>query len=87
MLIRCLNDEGIAEFQSFLERLKLDRNLSTPSTLLTDPRYSFELPHGEVDVELRTFKSRLDFAVYLERRIREAGIETNVDVRGMWEWL
>ncbi len=87
MLIRCLNDEGIAEFQSFLERLKLDRNLLTPSTLLTDPRYSFELPHGEVDVEHRTFKSRLDFAVYLERRIREAGIETNVDVRGMWEWL
>ena len=85
--IRCLNDKGIAEFESFLERLKLDRNLATPSNLLIDSRYSVEFPYGEVDVERRHFENRLDFAKYLDGRIREAGIEANVDARGIWEWL
>lgn len=87
MLIRCLIDEGIAEFERFLKRSALDAAYRDCSYLLTDLNYTDPLPLGEVEVEPRGFTSRHDFAVYIDSCFQAAGIVNDVDIRGMWEWL
>ena len=86
-LIRCLSDQGITEFEAYLDLLKRDRNADPPLRLLTDSRHSTEFPLGDVTVEQRSFESRRDFAVYLDDQLHDAGVDADADVPGMWEWL
>ena len=87
MLIRCLIDEGIAEFERFLRLSALDAANRDCAYLLTDLKYTEPFALGQVEVERRHFGSRRDFAVYIDSCFQAAGIVSDVDIRGMWEWL
>ena len=85
--LRCLNEQGVAEFTSFLERLKHDGTEPVPEHLLQSQRYSNEFSLGDVNLECREFTSRGDFARYLDNSFIDSGIYEDVDELGMWEWL
>ena len=87
MLLRCLNDEGIAEFAADLDAVR-QGNLSSPrQSLLDDARFTEPFHFGEVNVEPRDFTNREFFASYIDARFAVASITHTVDVPGMWEWL
>lgn len=87
MLLRCLNDRGIQEFEEFLTRAKSVGATELPDHLLSDPRFSTDFPLGNVDLERREFATRAGFAAYIEQQLQTAGILDDVDVEGVWEWL
>ena len=89
--IRRLNQSGIEAFTASLASMREKRPLERPAQprfeLLDDPRYSEPLPLAAVDVEHRQFANRREFARYLDARFQVAGINHDVDIPGMWEWL
>ncbi len=87
MLIRRLTALGIAEFERFLQRLGTANANADCSALLTHPEFSESLSIGDVEIESRQFDSRREFAEYIDGRFRAAGINNDVDIQGMWEWL
>ena len=87
MLIRRLTALGIAEFEGFLQRLGTANANADCSALLTHPEFSESLSIGDVEIESRQFDSRREFAEYIDGRFRAAGINNDVDIQGMWEWL
>lgn len=87
MLLRCLNDEGVAAFAADLDSIRQRISEGPQRSLLEDARFTEPFPFGEVDVELREFANREFFASYIDARMAVAGITHTVDVPGMWEWL
>ena len=87
MLIRCLNERGLAEFESFLSGLSRGGGASDCSHLLDSPDHSEPLVLGDVEISARHFSNRYDFARYLDGCFEQSGIWHDVDVAGMWEWL
>ncbi len=85
--IRCLTQEGIAEFSRYLNALRDDGRIEPPQHLLTDKRFSSELSLALVTVEPLEFKNRYEFARYLDSIFNESGFAANADEFGMWEWL
>ena len=87
MLLRCLNERGVAKFAAGLEAMRRDPFVEPRRELLEDAQYTDPFPLGAVEVEPRGFANRREFARYIDGRIEAAGIGHDVDVPGMWEWL
>ena len=85
--LRCLNEDGIRALEGELDLLASDADHPVPTHLLTDPRYSDAFPLGVVEIEPKRFRNKGDFATYLDSRFVAAGINHDVDLDGMWEWL
>ena len=85
--LRCLNEDGIREFERYLIRAKNDHGESPPTEILEAPAFSTDFPLGDVTVEARMFANRREFAEYMNSRFEDAGILDDVDVDGVWEWL
>lgn len=85
--LRCLNEHGVREFERYLVRARDDRSVAPPYHLLESPRSSAAFVLGEVEIEQRAFTDRREFAEYMDARFVEAGIDEDVDVDGVWEWL
>ena len=85
--LRCLTSEGIEEFGRYLGELRVRGDHVPPRTLLTDDAYSVPSMLGDVTVARRDFTSRHQFAEYIDRRFRAAGVLVDADEPGMWEWL
>lgn len=85
--LRCLNEDGIREFERYLIRAKNNQGESPPMGILDDPAYSTEFPLGEVTVEARTFANRREFAEYINSQLEAARVYQDVEIDGVWEWL
>ncbi len=86
MKVARLNESGIATFAGWLETLKQGGSVQAPMSLLTNPAATESLA-VQVEIEQRTFTTRLEAAEYLFSRFAAAGL-TDVDRdRGLWAWL
>lgn len=85
--LRCLNEHGIREFEQYLIRAGADRSAAPPYHLLDSPQSSAAFVLGQVEIEQRAFADRREFAEYIDARFVDAGIDEDIDVDGVWEWL
>lgn len=84
--VRILNDEGIRKFRQYLADVRAGSTIDPPQEILTDAWCSAKLPIN-IEIEERTFVSRLEVAKYLYENLRPLGhskIEQNI---GIWSWL
>lgn len=84
--IRKFTDEGIDQFRNYLAELREGSTSPPPFQILNDPSTS-EPMSDEVQIENRTFETRLDLARYLDdvlANIDHDSIETDVH---LWSWL
>lgn len=86
MQLRRLTDNGIEQFSGYLDQLKADPKLAPPAWLLTDADAS-ERVKGDVEVEPRTFGTRLEAARYLDGLLSAAEVEQTERDAGLWAWL
>jgi len=84
--VRRLNDEGIDAFQNHNRELAKGAKLSTPSHLLTDPRYS-ESIDMDCTVENRAFETRFELGRYLVDVLKESPSQSIMGDVGFWSWL
>lgn len=85
MKLRRLNERGIEQFATYLDRLREDLRLDPPTWLLTDDDASE--PAADVEVEKKTFPRRMEAGEYLSGVLGKSGIP-NVDRDcGLWAWL
>jgi len=84
MTARVLTDTGIQNFREYLVRLRGGDTAAPPRELLDAPDSSAEF-HVPVEIEHRSFASRLDAARYLFGKLGGKG---QVDYNsGLWSWL
>ncbi|MEM6256842.1 MAG: hypothetical protein AAGI37_00850, partial [Planctomycetota bacterium] len=87
MRFRRFNDEGLAHFRDYLERLKnKDPKLDPPKELLEDDRFSQRLPQL-IEAEPVPFAKRMDFACWLHDAAKEAKAEVPRTDTHFWAWL
>jgi hypothetical protein len=86
MQVRALNHNGIARFRSALAKMRDGSSFDVPVELLDDNAHT-EFLSMEIDVEPRTFVSRLNLGEYLNERLRELPLDEIDRNRGLWAWL
>lgn len=84
--VRMLNDEGTRLFRDFVERAKQGSAEPPPWPLLTDESTSAPLDFV-VEVELRTFASRVEFGRYLADVFKHIERRRLSREAGVWNWL
>jgi hypothetical protein len=84
--LRRLNDTGIQRFTEFLASLETDVPQGRPVGILTDPATSDALT-AVVEVDERTFGSRVEAARYFDERFSGAGLKNVERDRGLWAWV
>jgi hypothetical protein len=86
MKVRRLNAMGIEQFERYLDSLTEEVPLALPVTALTSPQMSEPLGI-DVEVDQRSFRSRLDLGTYLFDRLANSGL-SDIDADcGLWGWL
>lgn len=86
MNLHRLNNQGMAQFNQFLDALSGDPGTPVPNSLLGDPLYVETVGTG-VDVEARQFTNRMEAARYLDGLLGAvSGHDVQRDV-GLWSWL
>ncbi len=83
--LRVLTPIGTKEFADFIVNLKKDSTLSPPSHLLEEAPYSKQFK--EIDIEQRTFTTRLELGEYLLNRLEPIPRDTLIKNEGLWNWL
>ena len=84
--LRILNENGLQTFKLYLADLREASTGQPPWEILTDSEYSGRL-RGELEVERRVFKDKLEMAKYLHEKfstLPASQIESNI---GLWSWL
>ncbi len=86
MKVRKLNEYGISEFFKFIEGLRSNVSINTPTYLLEDDRSS--VPLGEdIDVGEVSFKSRFEMGLYLVEIFKGHSIQPLIGDSGFWSWF
>jgi hypothetical protein len=86
MKLRRLNNQGIERLSVFLDSLTTPEPQTPPYEILEDTATS-EALSIDIEVEQRTFASRIEVARYVDDRfegVESGGIERD---HGMWAWL
>lgn len=84
--LRRLNESGIASLTEFLQTVSENAGTSVPTSLLQDPSFSEELP-VTVEVQSRTFGSRLAVGRYLHWLLLSEEARKFDRDSGVWSWL
>jgi hypothetical protein len=84
--VRTLNDDGVGQFRNYLQRLRDGARESPPVWLLIDSASSAELVKS-IEVEQKSFASRLDFGVYLGEVLKPLGRRSISHDHALWTWL
>lgn len=86
MRMRSLTDKGIEEFKNYIQRLKHGVAEDPPVKSLSKYPFSkeFDVP---LDIDVRTFSTRLDLAEYLSDRFAIVDRPSLVGQYGVWSWL
>jgi hypothetical protein len=86
MKVRRLNTTGIEQFERFFDSLTDLAPLAVPIAALASPETSESLG-VELEVEPRSFASRMELGSYLSEKLNGSGLlDINAD-RGLWAWL
>lgn len=86
MIVRRLNDAGIAAFMAFLDSQTTSSPLPVPVHLLTGPQFSTDyMPESRVEV--RSFDSQYELAEYLFHAFAGSDYAAVERDRGLWAWL
>jgi hypothetical protein len=83
LVIRSLNEAGIAQFRSWLEA---GARGDAPVGLLSDPKSSEPVP-GAAEVEYLPFGSRYDLATHVLASLSGSDLTRISFDRGLWAWL
>jgi hypothetical protein len=86
MKLRRLTPNGIAQFTAYLTNLKTDPSLAPPKHLLSEDGAS-EPVGAEVELEERSFATRLNVAKYLDEMLSPAKLPQIERDVGLWTWL
>lgn len=86
MELRRLNKNGLERFEAYLEQARTDPKTPIPEGILTDPRFSADLPQA-INAEESTFTSRMEFVEWLDCAARQAGADISTTDVGFWSWL
>lgn len=85
MQIKRFTDAGLNEFANFLDQLKGDTTLSVPEMLISETQYSEDLG-VDVNLELKSFRSRYEVAEYLVTLFSDlSAVNIEMDVK-LWAW-
>jgi hypothetical protein len=82
-VVRCFNDQGLAEFARWIRAGALGR---LPSSLLTDNEFSSLLSEAPIS-QVPTFKDRYEFGVFVVELLRGYDAHILSYNRGLWSWL
>jgi len=82
-VVRCFNDQGVAEF---LRWLRNGAAGAVPSSLLTDTEFSDPLTQSRIP-EIPTFKDRYEFGEFLVNLLSPYDPHVISYNRGLWSWL
>jgi len=86
MKVRKLTDKGIERFRDYLAELRQGSKTPPPLDLLEDSEFSTAFS-GDLEVEPRTFKTRLDLAQYLDQTLDGIFNDSLQDDVHLWSWL
>jgi hypothetical protein len=84
--IRKLTDEGISDFQEYLDKTKSGESVEPPFHLIADPIKS-QNAGLDVSIEQKIFSNRYDFGVYLWGKLNGVWKDEMRDNCGLWTWL
>lgn len=84
--VRALNKAGAAAFRALLDAVRTDPATAAPAHLLDDESTSEPL-RWNIEVEPRSFASRLEAGQYLHERFQAADALDLEREEGMWSWL
>jgi hypothetical protein len=85
-LVRRLKQAGIERFEAFLDSLKTPTPLPRPVEAL-DYDDTSEPLEVAVEIEPKTFGSRLEAARYLDSKLSDSGLKNIEHDRMLWAWL
>lgn len=86
MIERKLNDEGMLEFERFIEALRAGGKQNTPNFLLSDPRMSEPLD-DPVDLGESEFETRYDLGIHLVKGLSAVDTQPLIGDSGFWSGL
>ncbi len=84
--IRKLTDEGISDFQDYINRARNGESIEPPFYLLTDSPKSYDSGLG-VSIEKKSFAHRHEFGVYLWDKLKDVWKDEMRNDCGLWTWL
>lgn len=84
--IRKFTDEGILEFQEYIDRARRGESVEPPFSLIKDSIKSHDAGLN-VSIEEKTFSNRYDFGVYLWGRLKDVWKDDMRNDCGLWTWL
>ena len=82
-VIRCFNDEGIAEFSRWIRHGAVG---SVPANLLTDAAFSTSMAKSSIP-KIPTFNDRYEFGLFLVNLLGSYDPHQISYNRGLWSWL
>src|ERR1700733_5254829 len=82
-VVRCFNDQGLAEFSRWL---RIGAPGAVPPSLLTDTEFSAPLAKIQIP-EVPTFKDRYEFGLFLVDLLGQYDPHLISYNRGLWSWL
>ena len=86
MIIRKLTDKGIERFRDYLAELRQGSKTPPPAILLENSEFSTPFK-GDSEIELRTFRNRLNIAQYLDQTLDGIFNDSLQDDVRLWSWL
>lgn len=86
MLLRKLNENGIAEFKNYINKLSTDGSTNLPVWLL-EHKDTSEPINKDIEIEDNEFKSRYEMGEYLNTKFKGMDIQSYIGDEGMWNWL
>lgn len=86
MKLRRFNTAGLLAFADYRSSLVAEPTLAPPKELLEDEALT-ELLSVAVDIESRTFATRLEAGIFLNNLVKQAGVAQPERDKGLWGWL
>lgn len=86
MKLRRLNSAGLTAFADYRMALVAEPTLPPPREILDDDALT-EVINGGVEVEPRSFSTRLDAGIFLNELIDRARVAQPERDKGLWGWL
>lgn len=86
MILRRLNDAGIAGFRDVLERCRDGESISSPLPLVTNDSLAEPLAN-RVELPEATFDTRLELAKTVSEAVARASVRNEMNDTGLWAWL
>jgi hypothetical protein len=86
MKLRRFNSVGLSAFANYRTALVAEPTLAPPRELLEDEALS-EILNVPVDIEPRSFATRLEAGIFLNNLVKQAVVAQPERDKGLWSWL